>query len=132
MQKGEPSGYPRRNQFCCAVVHDVGRFGLDSGRRRPSNMRTALDRSEQQDAQARVAVRAPVVHEAIRLQGEEELARPAMSLAWSALAAGLSMAFSLITEGILATHLPDARWLLTCYRLLIGPRRVTNPPPVCN
>ena len=73
-------------------------------------MRTALDRSEQQDAQARVAVRAPVVHEAIRLQGEEELARPAMSLAWSALAAGLSMGFSLITEGILATYLPAAKW----------------------
>ncbi len=50
------------------------------------------------------------MHEAIRLQGEEELARPAMSLAWSSLAAGLSMGFSLITEGILATYLPDAKW----------------------
>lgn len=57
-------------------------------------MRTSLDRSEQRDAQARVAVRAPVVHEAIRLQGEEEFARPAMALAWSALVAGLSIGFT--------------------------------------
>jgi formate/nitrite transporter FocA (FNT family) len=73
-------------------------------------MRGALERSEQQDAQARVAVRAPVVHETIRLQGDEELRRPPTSLAWSALAAGLSMGFSLIAEGVLASYLPAEVW----------------------
>jgi formate/nitrite transporter FocA (FNT family) len=53
---------------------------------------------------------APVVHEAIRREGEEELSRPLSALAWSALAAGLSMGFSLLGEAVLRSHLPDAPW----------------------
>src|SRR4051794_2764537 len=51
-----------------------------------------------------------VVHEAIRKDGEEELHRPASALAWSGLAAGLSMGFSFVAEGLLRSHLPNAPW----------------------
>ena len=69
-----------------------------------------LDAAESSDAARRTTVGARVVHEAIRREGEEELARTSSALAWSALAAGLSMGFSLIVEGLLRAHLPEARW----------------------
>lgn len=69
-----------------------------------------LSAKETREADKRVAVTAQVVHEAIRLQGDEELARPASALAWSGFAAGLSMSFSLIAEGFLRSLLPNAPW----------------------
>jgi formate/nitrite transporter FocA (FNT family) len=50
------------------------------------------------------------VHEAVLRNGEEDLSRPAAALAWSGLAAGLSMGFSFLTEAILASFLPDQPW----------------------
>ena len=44
-------------------------------------------------AERRTSVTASVVHEAIRKDGDEELRRPVSALAWSGLAAGLSMGF---------------------------------------
>ena len=52
----------------------------------------------------------PVIYETVRRYGEEEMSRPATSLLWSGLAAGLSMSFSLLAEAILRMHLPDASW----------------------
>lgn len=69
-----------------------------------------LSAKEAREADKRVAVTAQVVHEAIRIQGDEELARPATALAWSGFAAGLSMSFSLIAEGLLRSLLPNAPW----------------------
>jgi formate/nitrite transporter FocA (FNT family) len=71
-----------------------------------------LDLSERElhDAEERSSVRAHVVHEAIRMEGEEELKRSSSALAWSGLAAGLSMGFSLIAEGLLRSRIPDAPW----------------------
>lgn len=40
-------------------------------------------------------------------QGKDELARPASSLAWSGIAAGIAISFSLFCEGYLQLHLPD-------------------------
>lgn len=51
-----------------------------------------------------------VVHEAILLEGRDELQRASSTLAWSALAAGLSMGFSLVAEAALRTRLPEAKW----------------------
>ncbi|MCR9175597.1 MAG: formate/nitrite transporter family protein [Alphaproteobacteria bacterium] len=49
--------------------------------------------------------------EVVRRDGEEEMARPATSLAFSGLAAGLAMGFSVLTEAVMNTHLPaDAVW----------------------
>ncbi len=70
----------------------------------------SLRAAEHEEVQERTAVSAGVVHEAIRKEGEDELARPSAALAWSGLAAGLSMGFSLVAEGLLRAHLPDAAW----------------------
>lgn len=51
-----------------------------------------------------------VLHEVIRREGDEELRRRAGALLISALAAGLSMGFSLIVPGVLQAHLPEAPW----------------------
>ncbi len=58
----------------------------------------------------RSSVTVRVVHEAVTREGEEELKRTSRALAWSGLAAGLSMGFSFIAEGLLRSHLPDAPW----------------------
>jgi formate/nitrite transporter FocA (FNT family) len=65
---------------------------------------------EEAEAQERRSVSAKVVHEAIEREGEEELERPPAALAWSGLAAGLAMGFSMIGQGLLRAHLPDAPW----------------------
>jgi formate/nitrite transporter FocA (FNT family) len=58
----------------------------------------------------RSAPRTEVVYEAIREEGAGELERSPSALAWDGLAAGLSMGFSLVAEGLLRSHLPDAEW----------------------
>jgi len=42
--------------------------------------------------------------------GDEEMARPAVSLWWSGVAAGLSISFSPLAQAILQSRLPDAPW----------------------
>lgn len=69
-----------------------------------------LSAEERRDVVKRAAIRPQVVHETIRLEGEEELERPVAALAWSGLAAGLSMGFSFLTVALLRHHLPDAPW----------------------
>jgi formate/nitrite transporter FocA (FNT family) len=68
---------------------------------------SAVDRRHMAEG---LRVRAAVVHEIVREEGEEELARSTGALAWSGLAAGLSMGFSLVVEGLFHHHLPDAGW----------------------
>lgn len=69
-----------------------------------------LREQELEEVERRSGLRAVVVHEAIRKEGEDELVRPLPALAWSGLAAGLSMGFSLVAEGLLRSHLPDTSW----------------------
>lgn len=59
---------------------------------------------------AETAPNALAIHEAVRIQGEQELSRPVRSLAWSGLAAGLRMGLSLTAEGLLQAGLPEAPW----------------------
>jgi hypothetical protein len=63
--------------------------------------------AEKKQVEERVAVGVTVVYEAIRREGEVELRRPAAALAWSALAAGLSMGFRFWPERCL----PQATWV---------------------
>ena len=86
------------------------REDIDDATRQASRSAVPLREREQQEAEQRAAVRAPVVHEAIRLEGIEELARPTSALWWSGLAAGLSMGFSLVIQGALHVALPDEPW----------------------
>lgn len=65
---------------------------------------------EQKEIKERGRARAIVIHEAVRIEGEHELRRPASALAWSGLAAGLSMGFSLVAEGLIHANLPNEPW----------------------
>lgn len=65
---------------------------------------------EVQDVESRTAPRAMVLHEAIRAEGEQELERPAWSLFWSGLAAGLSIGLSMLGMGLMQANLPDEPW----------------------
>jgi len=69
-----------------------------------------LTKRQRQEARDRTSVSAVVVHEAIRMDGDEELNRPISALAWSGLAAGLSMGFSFVAEGLIRARLPDMPW----------------------
>lgn len=71
---------------------------------------TSLGSREKQDARRRESPSAAVVYEAIRGEAETELSRPLAALAWSALAAGLSMGFSFITQALLYSFSTDLAW----------------------
>src|SRR5581483_3659031 len=76
-----------------------------------------LTEKQQQEAEERTSVSAVVVHEAIRHDGEEELNRPASALAWSGLAAGMSMGFALVAQALAYAYLPETRWRPLVVRL---------------
>ena len=58
----------------------------------------------------RSAGSAKVVHEVVRLQGDEELDRPVQSLLFSGFAAGVAICASLLAEAFLRMRLPAAPW----------------------
>lgn len=65
----------------------------------------ALSHGEKDDVEENSPPRAAVLHEIIRRSGEVELKRSIAALGWSALAAGLSMGFSMLARGLLHRHL---------------------------
>ncbi len=65
---------------------------------------------EAEQVEQRSSPRTPVIYETVRRLGDEEMARPATSLWWSGVAAGLSISFSLLGQAILQTHLPETGW----------------------
>ncbi|GAB3784987.1 formate/nitrite transporter family protein [Dyella agri] len=65
----------------------------------------ALSREEHRDVKNKSPPRAAVLHEVVRHTGEEELKRSFASLAWSSLAAGLTMGFSFLARGALQSQL---------------------------
>lgn len=75
------------------------------------------NRVEEEKVEERVAIGPHIVYETIRREGEQELHRPSSALAWSGFAAGLSMGFSLVAEGLLAAYLPDAAWSVLISKL---------------
>lgn len=66
-----------------------------------------LTRDETRSVSKRRKLRAAVVYEIIRTEGEGELARSVAALWWSALAAGLSIGFSVVAQALLRTYLPE-------------------------
>jgi formate/nitrite transporter FocA (FNT family) len=69
-----------------------------------------LDEDERKNAREEQSLDARTTHEVIRLEGEREMERSSGALAWSGLAAGLGMGFSLVGQGVLHHALPDAPW----------------------
>ena len=79
-------------------------------------------RNKKEEARARTAPEGSVIYEAIRREGQSELERRSSALAWSGLAAGLSMGFSLAGKALLDHHLPKAGWtpLLSNFGYVFG------------
>ena len=71
--------------------------------------------TEESEARDRVAPSGVIVYKTILKEGQEELDRSSSALFWSGLAAGLSMSFSMIGEGLLKAYLPDAEWAKLIY-----------------
>jgi formate/nitrite transporter FocA (FNT family) len=67
-------------------------------------------RAELEKVEERVAIAPNIVYETIRREGEYELDRSVRALAWSGLAAGLSMGFSFVAQALLVAYLPDQPW----------------------
>ena len=70
----------------------------------------ASEKQDAQEARERSAPSGKVIYRAIVAEGTEELKRSSAGLFWSGLAAGLSMGFSMIAEGLLERYLPEAPW----------------------
>jgi formate/nitrite transporter FocA (FNT family) len=71
-----------------------------------------LEEKEKRKADEEEKLNANITYEVVRRAGEKELERAPQALAWSGLAAGLSMGFNLVAEGLLRSHLPDTSWRL--------------------
>ncbi|MDX1584081.1 MAG: formate/nitrite transporter family protein [Thermoanaerobaculia bacterium] len=80
----------------------------DEGLEEPES--SPSDEKNKRDAEERTAPPGSVVYQAILTEGVQELRRCPAALWWSGLAAGLSMGFSLVAEGLLSFYLPEARW----------------------
>ncbi len=66
--------------------------------------------AELQEAGLEYSPSARDIHEIVFEEAKSELTRSSPALFWSGLAAGLSMSFSMIAEGLLEAYLPDAEW----------------------
>ena len=65
---------------------------------------------EAEEVEQRSSPKGSVVYKAISKEGDDELKRSTSALAWSGLAAGLSMGFSFLVPALLHAHLPDEKW----------------------
>jgi formate/nitrite transporter FocA (FNT family) len=83
---------------------------------------SGITAEEVKDVEELATPRTPVIYEVVRRLGEEEMERPLTSLWWSGVAAGLSISFSLLSQAILITHLPEASWqpLVVSFGYCIG------------
>ncbi|HEU0097346.1 MAG TPA: formate/nitrite transporter family protein [Allosphingosinicella sp.] len=69
-----------------------------------------LDEAQEREVEERSPPEAKVVHAAVSKQADDELGRPAGSLFWSGLAAGIAIMSSVAMQGALHHRLPDAPW----------------------
>ena len=72
--------------------------------------RSELSPADRKRADEAALLDAKTTYEIIREDGEKELERSTGALAFSGLAAGLSMGLSMVGQGMLQAHLPDAEW----------------------
>jgi formate/nitrite transporter FocA (FNT family) len=69
-----------------------------------------LEPHQRRKAREEESLDAATTYEVVRHEGELELSRSTAALAWSGLAAGLSMGFSMVGQGLLHRYLPEAPW----------------------
>ncbi|HEY1686262.1 MAG TPA: formate/nitrite transporter family protein [Tepidisphaeraceae bacterium] len=70
----------------------------------------ATSSQEDKEVRDRTAPGGKIVYKAILLEGRQELERSTSALFYSGIAAGLSMGFSFLSEGLLQAHLADTPW----------------------
>ena len=70
----------------------------------------SLSTREAGQVEESVRLSARAVYATVMEEGEEQLARPAGSLLWSGLTAGLAIGFSVLTLALIDMQLPDASW----------------------
>ena len=82
----------------------------------------SLSPSEEREVAKNLPPSVQILHETVRVQGELEMARSTAALAWSALAAGLSMGFSMLAPALLHAHLSDTpeRFLFSTLGYCVG------------
>jgi formate/nitrite transporter FocA (FNT family) len=91
--------------------HDHARSAAAPNQRAHDARRTRqITEKEANDVEEMSSPRTPVIYEIVRRLGDEEMDRPITSLWWSGVAAGLSISFSLLAQGVLQAHLPQASW----------------------
>lgn len=95
----------RRTTSCAGIAHGKGTHGTGA-----RSVAVAADTGEQKQIEEAKTLDAKTAYEVIREEGDSELQRSTAALFWSGLAAGLSMGFSFLAEGLLRAHLPDAEW----------------------
>ncbi len=97
---------------------------MHSGRCMTETAETAEhdEQKKSEEVEQRSSPPGSIVYLAVRKEGEDELERPTSALAWSGLAAGLSMGFSFLTQSLLHAFLPKADWapLVTSIGYSIG------------
>jgi formate-nitrite transporter family protein len=83
---------------------------------------TPIDEGEVEQVEKRERPHPVVIFETIRREGEADYQRPTSALFWSAIAAGGSMTFSMITMGAIQAQLPDgpARHLVASFGYTVG------------
>jgi formate/nitrite transporter FocA (FNT family) len=75
------------------------------------------ERREAEEVEHRASPGGRIVYKSVMHEADEELGRASAALFWSGLAAGLSMGLSLVAEGVLRHHLPDAPWRVLVSKL---------------
>jgi formate-nitrite transporter family protein len=83
---------------------------------------TPISEEEVEEVEKRERPRSAVIFETIRREGEADYERASLALLWSAVAAGGSMTFSMITMGVLQAHMADTPWrhLVSSFGYTIG------------
>ncbi|MEA2688991.1 MAG: formate-nitrite transporter family protein [Candidatus Eremiobacteraeota bacterium] len=83
---------------------------------------TPISEEEVEEVEKRERPRSAVIFETIRREGEADYERASLALFWSAVAAGGSMTFSMITMGVLQAHIADTPWrhLVASFGYTIG------------
>lgn len=76
----------------------------------PGNNERGLSSEEARKVEKQANVSSPAVYAIVRAEGAQELGRPATSLWWSGLAAGIAISSSLFMQGFLEGYLPDQPW----------------------
>lgn len=86
------------------------RGGGSKGSGKDDGGESGLSDNEKQEVEERKGSSSRVIHEVVREEGEDELARPSLSLMFSGLVAGFAITASLLGEVFLHAGLPDTPW----------------------